>query len=61
MVKHSLCGCFDQGVIMEGYYWLLDGRRLEGKNIYIQNTSTHLVDFTVAYFSSHGMAWLISS
>ena len=31
MVKHGLCGCFDQGVIMGGYYWLLDGGGLEGK------------------------------
>ena len=60
MVKHGLCGYFDQGVIMGGYYWLLDGGGLEGKKK-IENTSTHLVDFMVAYFSSHGMAWLISS
>ena len=31
MVKHGLCGCFDQGVIMGGYFWLLDGGRLDGK------------------------------
>ena len=55
----AFCGCFDQGVIMGGYYWLLDGGGLEGKKI--ENTSAHLADFTVAYFSSHGMAWLISS
>jgi len=54
MVKHGLCGYFDQGVIMGGYYWLLDGGGLEGKKI-------DLADFTVAYFSSHGMAWLICS
>jgi len=48
MVKHGLCGSFDQGVIMGGYYLLLDGERLDGEKKKILELTLRTLRFPIS-------------